>query len=144
MKKGHLVKNINFLILLFMTPFLSAAVSEDYKLLDHPRSKKDITHEDVGKIVQLLWPELYATIKDDTFDYIGGTVQTVDKNTVIISVPSGIDVRPFGDSEFIIYRKDKFIALAKAISINKYGLKAVLVEGAKEMVMPGDQVQNRL
>jgi hypothetical protein len=117
---------------------------DELRLLDHPRSKKNITNEDVGKIIEITYPELYAAIKEDSMDWVQGTVKTVSENNIYIVLPGGCKEMDFVNSEFIIFRGNKFIARAKGRSLSEKGIEAVIIGSSDEMVMPGDKVQNRL
>jgi hypothetical protein len=117
---------------------------DELRLLDHPRSKKNITNEDVGVIIGIIYPELYAAIKEDSMDWVQGTVMTVSDSTIYIVLPGGYKEIDFVNSEFIVFRGNKFIALVKGQSLSEKGIEAVILDSSDEVVMPGDKVQNRL
>lgn len=115
----------------------------DSRLLDHPRAKRDLTPGDVGEIVAALYPDLDRMIRRDEFDYLQGRVTTIAGRTVHVAIGAGLDIRPFIDARFVIFRESTYKAVGRIARVTRDGFDLELDEDATRPVEPGDQIQNK-
>lgn len=116
---------------------------------------KPISDDEAIKRLKEFYPGIYERLLDNHQEWVRGEVadselkpggNIKDQSDVSVTVPNGIDLRPYLDHQFIIFRDKSFIVKATAFLITKTGFKAKIIQDSWNknglQLSNGDTVQN--